>query len=149
MEIRLIQPEETERALALVTRVFAQFEAPDYSQKGIETFRAFLADPESIAALTIYGAFSGGELLGVIATRGVSHIALFFVEAAHQGKGVGRALFAAVKAACPECEMTVNSSPYAVEIYRRLGFHPLSGEQTTDGIRFTPMKYTLKPEDSI
>ncbi len=37
---------------------------------------------------------------------------------------------------------TVNSSPYAVEIYRRLGFAPTDHEQITNGIRYTPMKYT-------
>ena len=42
--------------------------------------------------------------------------------------------------------MTVNSSPFAVEIYQKLGFHALSGEQLADGIRFTPMKYTILRE---
>lgn len=149
MDIRLVQPQEIPQALALVERVFAQFEAPDYSSRGVETFRSFLADANSIAALTFYGAFFPGGLAGVIATRGASHISLFFVDAPHQGKGVGRALFAAAKAACPACEMTVNSSPYAVEIYKRLGFHPLSGEQVTDGIRFTPMKCTISTEGAL
>jgi len=43
--------------------------------------------------------------------------------------------------------MTVNSSPYAVDIYRRLGFHAISEEQLTDGIRFTPMKCIIQKED--
>ena len=42
--------------------------------------------------------------------------------------------------------MTANSSPYAVEIYQKLGFHALSEEQKRDGIRFTPMKYTRERE---
>ena len=37
--------------------------------------------------------------------------------------------------------ITVNSSPYAVEVYRHLGFTPTGGEQNIDGLRFTPMKY--------
>ncbi|WP_347567129.1 GNAT family N-acetyltransferase [Alistipes finegoldii] len=39
--------------------------------------------------------------------------------------------------------ITVNSSPYAVEIYRRLGFTATDAERVTDGIRFTPMTYLL------
>lgn len=148
MEIRVLNPDERPQALALVRRVFDRFEAPEYSRQGVDTFRAFLASPDLIGALTFYGAFLDDGLVGVIAMRGASHISLFFVEAAHQGKGVGRALFTAAKAACKECEITVNSSPYAVEIYRKLGFHPLSGEQVADGIRFTPMKWVKIQEDS-
>ena len=70
-----------------------------------------------------------------------SHIALFFVEPCFQRQGVGRALFLAANDACLLDEMTVNSSPYAIEIYKKLGFHAFSEEQLKDGIRFTPMKY--------
>ena len=38
-------------------------------------------------------------------------------------------------------EITVNSSPYAVEAYRRLGFVDVDNEKLLDGIRFTPMIY--------
>jgi len=82
----------------------------------------------------------------VLATRGNSHIALFFVEPCYQRQGVGRALFTVAKEACVCDTMTVNSSPYAVEIYRRLGFHALSEEQLADGIRFTPMKCAIERE---
>ena len=149
MKIRLVQPNELPKALELVERVFMRFEAPDYAQKGVETFLAFLNNPEAVAALSIYGAFSGDVLIGVIAMRGSSHIALFFVDADQQGKGVGRALFSAAKAECPADFMTVHSSPFAVDIYRHLGFSPLSGEQELDGIRFTPMKYVIKQQDVL
>ena len=35
--------------------------------------------------------------------------------------------------------MTVNSSPYAVGIYRKLGFKAVDDEQSVNGLRFTPM----------
>ena len=134
---------ELPQALALVERVFLAFEAPEYSTEGIQTFLSFLRDAEAVSALRFYGAWEKDSLLGVLATRGGSHIALFFVDAAHQGQGVGRALFEAARAACSVGRMTVNSSPYAVEIYRKLGFSPLSDEQGRDGIRFTPMQYSF------
>jgi len=40
--------------------------------------------------------------------------------------------------------MTVNSSLYAVEIYRRLGFVDTNTEQIVNGIRFIPMKHEFK-----
>ena len=141
--IRAIHEDELPTALALVERVFLLFEAPDYSQQGIDSFRAFLQDHDRVAELKLFGAFDRDVLVGVLAMRGEGHIALFFVEREIQGKGVGRALFTTARAACRGDFMTVNSSPYAVEIYKRLGFSPLSDEQTTDGIRFTPMKCML------
>ena len=36
--------------------------------------------------------------------------------------------------------------PYAVEIYRHLGFVPTDDEQSVDGLRFTPMQYSSKQE---
>ena len=38
-------------------------------------------------------------------------------------------------------EITVNSSPYAVEIYRKLSFVDTNTEQTVNGMRFTSMRY--------
>ena len=39
---------------------------------------------------------------------------------------------------------TVNSSLYAVEVYRHLGFVPTDTEQLTNGIRYTPMRFEQK-----
>lgn len=39
--------------------------------------------------------------------------------------------------------LTVNSSPYAVEIYKRLGFVSTDVMQEKDGIIFIPMKKCL------
>ena len=144
VEVRPLQPAEMPEALALVERVFMAFEAPEYSEEGIKTFLTFIRDANAVSTLTFYGAFEEGLIRGVLATRGSSHIALFFVDAAHQNRGIGRALFSAAWNACRADGMTVNSSPYAVEIYRRLGFEPISGEQLRDGIRYTPMQ-CMKP----
>ena len=147
IHIEIIPHEYLAQALSMVDRVFMQFDAPDYTPEGIATFRVFLHDPDAIAALTFYGAYDTDEdLVGTIATRGNSHIALFFVEPCYQHQGIGRALFTTAKEACTSDAMTVNSSPYAVEIYQRLGFHALSEEQVADGIRFTPMKCTIERE---
>ena len=146
VQIELIPPEYLAQALTLVLRVFMLFEAPDYTPEGIKTFQDFLHDEAAISELTFYGAIVEEELVGVLATRGNSHIALFFVESCLQGQGIGRALLAEAQKACTSDAMTVNSSPYAVEIYQKLGFHALSEEQSRDGIRFTPMKHVIKQE---
>ena len=43
--------------------------------------------------------------------------------------------------------LTVNSSPYAAKIYRKLGFVDTDTEQVTNGIRYVPMKYTVGRND--
>ena len=77
--------------------------------------------------------------MGVLAAEG-DHIALFFVDPAVHRQGIGRRLFQAYLSAGGWDCVTVHSSPYAVEVYRHLGFSPTAEEQLSpDGIRYTPM----------
>ena len=143
----LVQPllkEDLPAALDLVWRVFLAFEAPDYCEEGIATFHAFLQSEEELANLRFYGAYEEGALIGVLATRGEdgSHVALFFVDAAWQGRGVGKALFWYAREQCRSDRMTVHSSPYAKQIYEHLGFTAVSDEQLSNGIRYHPMQYS-------
>ena len=143
----LVQPlpkEDLSAALDLVWRVFLAFEAPDYCEEGVETFRSFLKSEEELEKLHFYGAYEADSLIGVLATRGEdgSHVALFFVDAAWQGRGVGKSLFLFAREQCRSERMTVHSSPYAKNIYEHLGFSAVSGEQLSNGIRYHPMQYS-------
>ena len=140
--IRKLESFETESALDLVNKVFMEFEAPDYSEEGVEEFNKSMRDEEYLSKLCMYGAYSNEKLIGVIATRSEgTHIALFFVDSGFQGKGVGRSLFQTVLDDCNSNRITVNSSPYAVPIYKKLGFTETDTEQAVNGLRFTPMEY--------
>lgn len=151
MTIRILIGQDIPEALALAWTVFRQYEAPDYSEAGIETFRRSLQDPGYTGQLTLYGAFEDGILIGMLATRDEGrHIALFFVDGRFQRRGIGRALFAEALAAHPQGPITVNAAPYAVEIYRRLGFVQADAEQLTDGLRYIPMRHpgSAAPHDN-
>lgn len=142
MTIEIINTNDREKALELVLSVFIQYEAPDYSEKGIQTFKDFIHNKESIDMLEFYGAYKDNELAGVIATRNNgNHIALFFVDSKYHRQGIGRKLFETVAQKSTGKKITVNSSPYAVEAYKKLGFVPESDEQIAEGMRFTPMTY--------
>lgn len=131
---------ERSEALALVWRVFMAFEAPEYTEEGIEEFSRSLHDEEYLAKLCLYGAFVAEGLVGVIALRSAgTHIALFFVDGAYQGQGIGRRLLETLLKDCPADTITVNSSPYAVPIYHHLGFYDIDEEQSVNGLRFVPM----------
>lgn len=143
MQIKRLALAQRDAALKLVLTTFMQYEAPDYSQKGIAAFRSCVVYNEDfLSRLVLYGAYEKSHLRGVIATRNHgNHIALFFVDGRYHRQGIGKNLFHAVLENASSNEITVNSSPYAVEIYHRLGFAATGAEQETDGLRYTPMKY--------
>ncbi|WP_313527784.1 GNAT family N-acetyltransferase [Anaerotignum sp.] len=144
MEILPINNQNLNDVINLVTHVFMKFEAPDYSEEGVKAFfDTALNNQEFMSQLAIWGAYIDKELVGIIATRNKgNHIALFFVDGKHHGQGIGRRLFETVLRNSSSHEVTVNSSPYAKEVYHCLGFEDTDVEQVVTGIRFIPMIYT-------
>jgi GNAT superfamily N-acetyltransferase len=152
MEIIKLNKIDIENALDLVWTVFLEFEAPDYSPQGIEEFKKFISIDSMLKQIekeeiTFWGCIINNVLTGVIATRGSNHICLLFVNKDYHRQGIGKRLFHTVLEECKRksnCNnITVNSSPYAVEVYHRLGFVNLEQEQTVNGLRFTPMSYSI------
>lgn len=147
--IDTIKIDELKETLELVKMVFDEFEAPYYSQEGIETFYRFI-DLENIKKCLkenykMYVAKKENKIIGMIAFRDNSHIALLFVDKEFHKKGIARKLFEKAKKYCIENNkniehITVNSSPYAVGFYEKIGFVKIAEEQVVDGLRFTPMK---------
>lgn len=141
-KIRPLLASEQPAAFSLIWETFLQFEAPDYSEEGVESFRSFLSDADTVRALEFFGAFEGEELRGVVATREEQrHICCFFVRAQYHRQGIGRKLWDYLRRNSGAAVITVNSSPYGVPFYHALGFSDTDTEQQKDGIRFTPMKY--------
>ena len=83
-------------------------------------------------------------MLGLIATKDKSHIALFFVDGKHHRKGIGRKLFEKVLEENDKNYFTVNSSPYAKEVYEHLGFECTDDLQCINGLKFYPMTMKVK-----
>lgn len=139
--IRKIKKEEMTEALKLVWNVFLEYEAPDYTEEGIKEFKKCIDDKEWVEARDFYGAFDEeNKIVGVIATKDLSHIALFFVDGNYHRQGIGRKLYDKVKLLNENNFFTVNSSPYAHEVYKHLGFIDTNEEQCVNGLKFYPMK---------
>lgn len=143
-----------ENALSeMVWDVFSEFQAPDYSREGINSFREFikpqrLANEISNNRIKVYCCYDKDDLVGILAVQDITHISLLFVKKSHHRRGIAKELLKRaikdIKIKNPNVEiLTVNSSPYAVEIYRRLGFNPTDNMQEKDGIVFMPMKKYL------
>ena len=94
MEIRQLEPFEIDEAITLIWEVFLQFEAPDYSDEGIQSFKDFIENDEILKTLEFFGAYEQDELKGVIATsENRKHICCFFVKAKYHRQGIGRTLW--------------------------------------------------------
>ena len=154
--IRKIKSHEVADAMALAMEVFMQFEAPDYSPAGVETFKKDIVEnPEYLemarqGLCPIYGAFDGDHMVALMGMRSSkTHINLVFTRKEYHRKGIARAIFRYlvedVRKENPTLEaLTLNSSPYGLPFYLAVGFEPLGGEQENNGIRFTPMRYVMK-----
>lgn len=78
MEIIQLQKSDIKNALKLVWHVFQEFEAPDYSDQGVATFKDFICNESIIekvdkGELIFWGCFNLHNLIGVIAVRGMNH----------------------------------------------------------------------------
>ena len=153
-EYREIKQEELPETLDLVRKVFDEFEAPYYSEEGVASFYKFI-DINNILeeytndSLYFYGCFVNDIIVGMIAVKDFVHISLLFVDKQYHKQGIAKRLFNDVLKICKEDNpplktITVNSSPYAVDVYHKFGFSYVSSEQVVDGIRFTPMELKIE-----
>lgn len=142
MVIRVIEQSQKQKAIDLIIDTFMHFVAPDYSQEGIDAFKTFLYDKKLSTSLEMYGAYENDKIVGVIATRNSgSHIVLLFVDKNYQHMGIAKKLFDNILKNFESEIITVNSSPFAVNAYKRLGFKITKNQQIKDGIKFIPMVY--------
>ena len=142
MDIKKIDETQIVDAIDLIWTTFLQFDAPDYSEEGIQSFKDFIESKEIISTLEFWGAYDGPKLKGVIATNeNRKHICCFFVKAEYHRQGIGRKLWEYLLKNSQNEIITVHSSPYAVPVYHKLGFVDTDTEQLSDGMRYTPMKY--------
>lgn len=135
--------EDLDIAIDLIWKTFLEFEAPNYTQEGIDEFNKSINDNEWISKKKFYGYYEDNKLLGVIATNNINHISLLFVDGNYHKHGIGRDLYNYIKKFNNTGYFNVNSSIYGHEFYKRIGFVDLSEEQCVHGIRFYPMKIDL------
>jgi GNAT superfamily N-acetyltransferase len=150
-EVRPLYKNEWEDAMQLAWDTFLIFEAPDYSVKGVHNFKSFVRDPLLKKMFTYgeyiaIGAFIDKRMIGILGVRNTNHVSLLFVDQEYHRKGVAKSLIRRYfRDAKKEgiTYVTVNSSPYAVGFYHKIGFTNVKDEMEKDGIRFTPMRIEL------
>lgn len=144
-----MQPGEEAEVIRLVRQSFSTFIAPGFSALGVHEFLAY-ASADALKERLDRGvsfvllARLPNTIAGMIEMRGCNHIALLFTDAAYHRLGIARALVAealqrALQIQPETSEVTVNSSPYAVRFYEKVGFQACGPEQEKNGVIFTPM----------
>ena len=144
VEISRLELSELSEAKKLVKKVFMTFEAPDYSKEGVAHFLTYL-DEElemelSVNQVQVWCGKDARQIVGLLAVR-LPAVALLFVDEAYHRQGIAKQLFQEMLSELMPEQVTVNSSPYAVPIYERLGFQIEGNEKTVSGIRFQSMVY--------
>ena len=151
-KIKPLNASDLAEAVDLIRRVFMEFVAPDCSPRGVEEFETFielksLRDKLSRSEIIFWGAYDrGGNLAGTIAGQSPGHIKYLFVEKRYHRQGIAQALLDMLRNhfhALGGRTLTVNSSPYAMEVYKKIGFRAVGPEKIVNGIKFTPMKAYL------
>lgn len=146
MLIREMNFTDIEPVNILIKEVFDKFMSADYTEEGIKNFYEFISPPSLRDRLSSGNRFfiaeKGDIIAGIIEVRDNSHIALFYVKGTFHGMGIGRCLFEhALKLIPPGTVITVNSSPFAIPVYEKLGFTRHLPARMKDGMAFIPMKY--------
>ncbi|KKB37794.1 GNAT family N-acetyltransferase [Bacillus thermotolerans] len=152
ISIRPMNLEEAQEVSQFVYGVFDKFIAPDYSDEGICTFKK-INEPGAIEKRNrenhfVLIAMLDNVMAGVIEIRDSRHISMLYVDGKYQNRGIAKSLLTSaldkIRKQHPKLDViTVNSSPYAIKAYEKLGFQRIDEEQVVQGLRFVPMRKCL------
>ena len=150
---KLMSPGEEEKVINIVSTVFNEFVALQYSEEGVIEFYKYantraLAERSKINHFTII-AEQDNEPVGIIEIRNNNHIPLFFLKPQFQKKGLGKQLLHYAIEVCSQNntdlqKLTVHATPNAVQAYEKMGFIPENTEQCINGIKFVPMSLKIE-----
>jgi len=136
-------------AIASLIESVAHYFLSDASGKGAPAFLSTISETAILGYIAnprfryLVG-YLGEELAGVAALRDNRHVYHLFVSPSHHRQGLATSLWWHLQRQSIDAGntdgFTVNSSLYAVSIYRRWGFIAVGDAQIKDGIAFQPMR---------
>ena len=147
MLIRQETEKDYRQVYKLIKTAFASAEHSDGNEQDLVSAlrkgAAFV--PQLSLVAEIDGQIAGHILFTEAMVGRVTVLALapLSVLPAYQRQGIGRRLWEYLLNHSSNMVFTVNSSPYAVPVYHKLGFKDMDEEQLTDGMRYTPMRFEL------
>lgn len=156
MQIRPGTIDDAAAISRLIRPLAEKYIAHEFTPEGAANLLAHMA-PETIercfnAGYDYHVAEEAGVIIGAVGTRDDSHLYHLFVADDFCGRGIARQLWLTALVACQkrtgkQC-FTVNSSAYAVEMYRRFGFAQTGPADVRNGVSSIPMKLTVTQQAS-
>lgn len=143
---RKMKAGEERQVLELVKAGFDEYVRSDVTKEGVKEFlraaREMIYDKPATHFILV--AESNNRIIGMIDMQENKHVCLFFIDSEFHRQGVGRCLLEQAIARCIDnapnvLDISVNSSLFAVPVYKRLGFRQTKPEQILNGIRFVQM----------
>ncbi len=148
MKIRKATGEDARSIGELIRPLAERYIANEFSPEGAANLLASM-EADAIERYFAAGyeyrvAEEDGVLVGVVGVRDNSHLYHLFVADEFRGRGYARELWRVARDACREAgnvgEFTVNSSRFAVDMYRKFGFVESGPPETKSGVTSIPMK---------
>lgn len=148
MQIREATIEDARAISDLIRPLAERYIAHGFSPEGAAILLASM-DADAIEGYLASGyeyhlAEENGVLVGVVGVRDNSHLYHLFVADEFRGRGYAGELWRVARDACRvmgnEGEFTVNSSQFAVGMYRKFGFVETGPPETKNGVTSIPMK---------
>jgi GNAT superfamily N-acetyltransferase len=153
MIIENLKIEDIDEAGKMIKELFDEFVAPDYSKDGVSHFHKIIKNQaikeRFLSGNIIHIAKINDKITGYIEIKDSSHIYLLFVKKEFHKKGIAKKLLdfsiSFLKRNNPKLNgITVNSTPYSVKIYERLGFSKIAEMQLKNGILSYPMRLLIE-----
>ena len=157
MRIRLATAADASAISALVIESARRFVFPDQSPAAVERLLDWMGPQASGARIQAGHRHHVAEIdqavVGVVGTRDDCHMHLLFVDERFQRRAIARQLWLVALAACcasanPPAQISVNSSLYAVPVYRRLGFVEVGAAVHKDDVVAVPMVFNVPSDPS-
>ena len=154
MRIRAAVPDDSEAISKLICELVEKFIAGEFSPEGrdflLGTMTAGAIKQSMQSEYRYHVAEVKGLLAGVVAVKGNAHLYHLFVAEQFHRQGIAKKLW---QLAMKEClrdgntgEFTVNSSYYALGVYKKLGFVAQPGPKEKNGVVFYPMKLIVQSQ---
>lgn len=148
MRIRLITDNDIPAVAALLRTLSEEYILNEGSAAAASSFvrennegglRGFIR-----AGIVYHVAEQDGKIVGFIAVRAHKHLFHMFVDKQHHRQGIARAMWAVARQAAIEAGnpgvFTVNSSNYALPVYKAMGFVQTEPTQCKNGLFYNPMQ---------
>ena len=144
-EIKKAQLEDLEEISNLAKRIYLKYNSSLDTDEGVNNILTFINHDNILIRTYIDGslilkAIKNNTIIGFIEIRNYNHISLLFIDDEYFRLGLGKELFEKVKDITKSDKYSVNSSDYAVEFYKKLGFVAIYDTiKIENGVHFHPM----------